>query len=105
MFRAIEARLIFHDGGIGTAKIPAERSKSFCTHIKKVTKNPNDRMLDKSGEFFLKPCVFKGLYYSSHWWVLLRSWSVPGGFWSVPDGFWLVLLGSRFSIRGIFIFE
>ena len=51
MFRAIEARLIFHDGGIGTAKIPAERSKSFCTHIKKVKKNLNDRMLDKSGEF------------------------------------------------------
>ena len=51
------ARLIFYDGGIGTAKIPAERLKSFCTHIKKVKKNPNDRMLDKSGEFFLKPCV------------------------------------------------
>ena len=33
------------------AKIPAERSKSFCTHIKIVKKNPNDRMLDKSGEF------------------------------------------------------
>ena len=57
----------------------------------------------------------KVLYYtcSSHWWVLLRSWSVPGGFWSVPDGFWSVpdgfwsvpdgfwsvLLGSRFSIH------
>ena len=98
MFRAIEARLIFHEGGIGTAKIPAEKLKSLYTHIKKVKKNPNDRMLDKSGEFFLKPCVsimhivfdFRRVQlvgsikvYSSHWWVMLGSWSVPGGFWSV----------------------
>ena len=54
---ATKARLIFHDGGIGTAKIPAVRLKSFYTHIKKVKKNPNDRMLYKSGEFLLKPCV------------------------------------------------
>ena len=79
-----------------------DRRVSVHAHIKKVKKNPNDRMLDKSGEFFLKPCVFKGLYYSSStggfWWVLLRFRSVPGGLWSVPDGFWSVLLGSRFSI-------
>ena len=66
MLRAIEARFIFHDGGIGTAKIPAERLESFCTHIKKVKKNSNDRMLDKSGEFFLKPCVSKDSKLSEH---------------------------------------
>ena len=65
-------------------------------------------MLDKSGEFFLKPCVnimhivfdlrrvqlIGSLkVYSSHWRVLLGSWSVPGGLWSV-------LLGSgRFLFR------
>ena len=74
-------------------------------HIKKMKKNLNDRMLDKSGEFFLKPFVstmhivfdFRRVQlvdslkvYSSYWWVLLGSWSVPGGFQSVPGGFWLV---------------
>ena len=68
-------------------------------------KNPNNRMLDKSGEFFLKPCVSRGVsimhivfyfrrvqlvgslkVYGSHWWVLPGSWSVPGGFWSVLLG-------------------
>ena len=72
-------------------------------------KNPNDRMLDKSGEFFLKPFVsimhivfdFRRVQlvgslkvYSSYWWVPGGFWSVPGGFWSVPCGFWSVLLGS-----------
>ena len=86
MFHAIEARLIFHDGGIGTAKIAAERSKSFCTHIKKVKKNPNDRMPDKSGEFFLKPCVFK-VYITVH----------TGGFCFVPGRF---LVGSGRFLMG-----
>ena len=70
-------------------------------------KIPNDRILDKSGEFFLKPVVsimhmvfnFRRVHlvgflkvYSSYWWVLLGSWSVPGWFWSVPAGFWSVLV-------------
>ena len=70
-------------------------------------KTPNDRMLDKSGEFFLKLPVsimhivfdFRRVQlvgslkvYSSYWWVLLGSWSVPTGFWSIPAGFWSVLV-------------
>ena len=95
---AINSALPRYNGGIEKQKFLL-KDQRVSVHMKKVKKNPNDRMLDKSGEFFLKPCVFKGLYHSSHWWVLLRSWSVPGEFWLVPDGFWSVLLGSRFSIR------
>ena len=72
-------------------------------------KNPNDRMLDKSGEFLLNDVCLK-VYIIVHtggfcfvpggfWSVPGGFWSVPGGFWSVRDGFWSVLLGSRFSIR------
>ena len=52
-------------------------------------------MLDKSGEFFLKPCVsIMYIVFDFKRVQLVGSWSVPGGFWSVPDGFWSVLLGS-----------
>ena len=58
-------------------------------HIKKIKKNPNDRMLDKSRRVQLVSSV---KVYSSYWWVLLGSWSVLSGFWSVPAGFWSVLV-------------
>ena len=79
-------------------------------------KNPNDGILDKSGEFFLKPFVsimyivfdfrrvqlvgslkvfflkvFKGLFFKGLFLGLYSSyWWVLLGSWSVPAGFWSV---------------
>ena len=97
MFHANEARLIFDDDGIRRAKIPAERPKNFYTHKQKVKKNLNDRMLDKSGEFFLKSCV-SNVSVNSNW--VHPPWTTPGKIFSsdrIPAKFFCLIpcLGAK----------
>ena len=119
MFSATEARLIFDDAMVTwNSKKFLLKNLRVSIHIKKMKKNLNDRMHDKSGEFFLKPFVsimhivfdFRRVQlvgslkvYGSYWWVLLGSWSVPCGFWSVPGGFWSVPAGF-WSVPAGFLF-